>query len=344
MGKKIVVLCIMVSLIGAFAFAGGQGEEAEQAEEGKKQHYNLVFSSNASPKMSHGQAAEVFAEEIEKMTDGQITVETYLSGSLSTQEGQLPACRKGTIDMTMGGPNWFAEYVPYIKMFAAGYIFEDYDHMTKVMNGEIGKRIEEDLVEEAGVRMMTTMYLGTRQINLRDIGRVVKTPADMEGVKIRMPNTESWQFMGEALGAQPTPMAISEVYLGMKNGTVDGQDNPLPTDITRKFYEVSKYIILTSHYVNPIIPIINEDTWQMLGPDLQEKVRAAWDKAREYCDTDVQEREANAREKLEAEGMTFVEVDQALWKDHVLNFYLDSEKMSGDWDMDLYDEVLAAAE
>ena len=337
MVRKMMTILIMVGLVAGFGFAEGQGEKAQP---GEKQQYNLVFSSNASPNMSHGQAAKVFEEEIEKSTNGQISVEVYLAGSLATQEGQLPACRKGTIDMTMGGPNWFAEYIPYIKMFAAGYIFNDYDHMTKVMNGEIGKKIEEDLVDAAGVRIMTTMYLGTRQVNLRDIGRVVKTPADMNGVKIRMPNTESWQFMGEALGAQPTPLAISEVYLAMKNGTVDGQDNPLPTNIVRKFYEVSKYIILTGHYVNPIIPIINEDTWKMLGPDLQEKVRDAWEKAREFCDNDVLEREASAQETLEAEGMTFVEVDQSVWKDHVLNFYLDSEKMSGDWDMDLYDAVL----
>jgi TRAP-type C4-dicarboxylate transport system substrate-binding protein len=82
----------------------------------------------------------------------------------------------------------------------------------------------------------------------------------------------------------------------------------------------------------------------MLGPDLQEKVRAAWEKAREFCDNDVLEREANAREKLESEGMTFVEVDKDLWKEHVLGYYRDSEKMSGDWDMDLYERVMEAAQ
>lgn len=334
MCRKLVIVLTLLSLIGAFAFTEGQGEAAPA--EGQK--YNLVFASNASPQAPNGAAALKFEEEIERTSGGQIAVECYLSGSLTTQEGRMPALRKGTIDFTMGGPNWINSYVPYASMYAAAYIFEDPDHMLSVMNGELGQQLNEDLVEAAGVRMLHTMYMGTRQLNLRDIGRVVKTPADMEGVKLRMPNTESWQFMGEALGASPTPLSFSEIYLALQTGTIDGQDNPINACLERSFYEVSKYIIETGHYVNPIIPMINEDTWQSLTPELQQKVAEAWKNATEWGTNEVRSNEGNVKKKLQDFGMEFVEVDRQLWKDHVLNYYLEND-ISDNWDMDLYDQV-----
>jgi hypothetical protein len=99
--------------------------------------------------------------------------------------------------------------------------------------------------------LLSTCYLGTRQVNLRE-ARNVKTPADLKGIKLRMPGSKDWLFLGNALGATATPLAFGEVYLGLKTGTIDGQDNPLPSVRAAKFYEVTKQLVLTSHLVDSL--------------------------------------------------------------------------------------------
>jgi len=335
MRKTIFILLIMIVLfVSSIALV-----EAKEAPK-----FVLKYSIAAMPTVAHSKAIEVFAKEIEKLTNGQIKVETYYGGQLFSQEGQQNAVRRGALEMTNTGLNWLADHVPYLNMLAAPYFFKDYEHMTKVMNGDIGKEIANDVAKKTNVRMLSSWYMGTRQLNLRDIKKIVKTPDDMKGIKLRMPNSPSWLYMGKALGANPTPININELYMALKTGTVDGQENPLPNSIKRKFYEVTKYTILTGHYVNPIISVINEDKWQELGPELQEKMYAAEEKAREFCDSTIIKETKEGYDILKDKGMIFIEVDIDLWKEKVLGYYLADEKMTATWDMELYEKVQEAAQ
>ena len=133
-------------------------------------------------------------------------------------------------------------------------------HQQKVFNGPIGEALFKTVSEKMDVTILSTAYLGTRQVNLRE-ARNVKTPADLKGIKLRMPGTKEWLFLGEALGATATPLAFGEVYLGLKTGTIDGQDNPLPTVRAAKFYEVTKQLVLTNHLVDSIFIAISNKTW-----------------------------------------------------------------------------------
>lgn len=334
MKKSIFIqLIVMILLISSFALV-----EANEAK------FILKYSVAAMPTVAHAQAVEVFAKEIEKLTEGQIKVETYYGGQLFSQEGQQNAVRRGALDMTNTGLNWLSDQVPYLTMLAAPYSFQSYDHMTGVMNGDIGKEIANDVAGKTNVRMLSSWYMGTRQLNLRDIGRVIKTPSDMKGIKLRMPNSASWLYMGKALGANPTPININELYMALKTGTVDGQENPLPNSIKRKFYEVTNYTILTGHYVNPIILVINEDKWQELGLELQEKMYLAAEKAREFCDNLIMKQEKEGYDLLKSKGMIFIEVDKDLWKEKVLGYYLQDKEMTAKWDMDLYEKIQKAAQ
>ncbi|PIE34025.1 C4-dicarboxylate ABC transporter substrate-binding protein [candidate division KSB3 bacterium] len=303
----------------------------------------LTWSAVAVPGDAHTEAMTVFKEELEKLTDGEIEVEIFHSGQLFTQEGQFAAIRKGTLDICYGGPNWIAEFVPYMSMFAAAYMFKDYEHMNTTLNGDIGKAMYDDIAEKTGTRPLGAFYLGTRQLNLRDIGREVKTPEDMKGVKLRMPNSPTWLFMGEALGASPTPLSFTEVYMGLKTGTIDGQDNPLPTDKNAKFYEVTKYIVLTDHFINPVMPLINEKKWQSLSPELQEKVYQAIKKAGEFCDKTNLDAEAELIEFFKGEGMTILTPDKEAFIKFAQEKYLGNKEISGSWDMELFDKVQALA-
>jgi tripartite ATP-independent transporter DctP family solute receptor len=285
----------------------------------------------------------VFKTELEKLSDNRITVELYTSGAIFTQEGELAACREGTLDMAYYSANWLAEFVPYLSMLGAVYTFSGYEHMNKVLNGEIGKEIFEDVAQKIGVRPLAAFYLGTRQLNLVEKVGPVRHPDDMKGVKLRTPTSPAWIALGKALGGNPTPMSFGEVYMGLKTGTVEGQDNPLPTDLNAKFYEVTKYIVLTDHVVNSVWPTINEKTWQSLTPEDQELVMKAIDKARQACAEQNLKAEKELVDFFKKEGMIIIEdPDRAAFAEYAKNSYLtESKEISKDWDMELYDRIQA---
>lgn len=306
--------------------------------------YVWTWNTGAVPTAAHAQGGEVFAKELERLTDGKVIVKTYYAGSLFPAEAQVTAVSRGVLDFCGDiDPNvLIADQVPSLGMLASAYLWKDSQHMTSVLNGEIGKEISDIVAEKTNIRLLSAAYMGTRQLGVRDIGRVIKTPADMKGVKLRMPNSQSWLFMGEALGGNPTPLSNSENYMALKTGTIDAQDNPLPNVIARKFYEVTKYIIMTGHYISPNMLGINEKLWQSLTPELQDNIMAAADKAREFVDNLIKEQEAEAVAFLKGKGMEFIEVDRDLWREHVKNYYL-ANKISSQWDMDLYNRIESAA-
>ena len=335
--KKLVLIVAALVLVASAVFAGAAGEQSQSAAAPKR--VQITWSSVSVPDDAHTKAMQRFKLELERITDGRVEVEIYHSGQLFTQEGAQAAVKRGTLDMVYTGPNWVAQFVPKWSMFAMPYVFQSYEHMSEYFNSDEAMDLYDEVAEVTNMRPLGAFYLGTRQVNLRDVGREVRTPADMKGVKLRMPNSPTWLYMGELLGASPTPLSFTEVYMGLKTGTIDGQDNPLPTDRNAKFYEVTKYIVLTGHFVNPIMPVMNEDKWQSLGPDLQEKVMEALAAAREMCDTINLEQEAELVAFFEAQGMTVLEVDKAAWAKHAQDIYLNDSAMTKEWDMELFERI-----
>ncbi|MEI6875721.1 MAG: sialic acid TRAP transporter substrate-binding protein SiaP [Spirochaetota bacterium] len=301
----------------------------------------LVWTSVSVPGDAHTQAMMVFKVEVEKLSGGQITVDLYDSGQLFTQQAEQDAVRQGKVDIVYAGDAWLAPTVPYLSMFGAAYTFSSYDQMTKTFNGPIGQKIFEDVAKSQGVRPLSSFYLGTRQLNLTEkVGEVTK-PEQMSNVKLRVPGSPVWIAMGKALGANPTPMAFGEVYLGLKTGAIDGQDNPLPTDKSAKFYEVTKYIVLTNHVIGSVWPTINEKKWQSLSADQKKWVQTAMDSARRFCDTTNLEGEKTLLAFFKANGITVVEnPDRAAFAAYAKKYYANEAKeLSSAWDWKLYDEV-----
>lgn len=303
----------------------------------------LTWSSISVPGDAHTDAMKVFKEEVEKLSAGKITVDLYIAGAIYTQEGELAAVREGTLDMAYYSDAWLAEFIPYLSMFSAVYTFSSYNHMNKVLNGEIGKRIFEEVAQKTGVRPLAAFYLGTRQLNVVEKVGPVRTPEDMKGVKLRTPDSPTWIALGKALGGSPTPMSFGEVYMGLKTGTIEGQDNPLPTDKVAKFYEVTKYIILTDHVVNSVWPTINEKKWQSLSEIDQLIIRMAIEKARKFVAETNLKAEAELLDFFRDEGLIIIEdPDKEAFAAYAKNSYAtESKDISKDWDMDLYEEVQA---
>ncbi len=302
----------------------------------KEEAFVLKFNTVAGPKQPQVRGLQIFAREVEKLSKGKIKVEIFHSGQLGNQQTQLTGVMRGTLDMTFTDPNSLAQFDKRLGIFGAAYLFRDLDHMYRVMDGPVGKEYFDRLAAEQGVRPLGVWYLGTRQLNLRNKG--VRTPADMKGVKLRMPNSPQWIAMGRALGANPTPLGFGEVYLALKTGVVDGQDNPLPTNKAQKFYEVTKYIVLTSHQIGMVWPSINEKLWQEMPDEYKGWVMEALRQARLSQNTIVLAGEASLVKEFEDEhGMIIIrDPDREAFMRHALKSYKDFEE---DWGRGMYEKI-----
>ena len=349
MKRTIVLVLTVLVLCSSLVFAGGTPEAKTEGEqetmekaEPELKPANLTLSTIATAEAAAAKAFKKFEFEIERLTDGRISAEVYTGGQIFTQEGEIAAAREGSLDIANYAPSWVAEFVPYLGQLGAVYTFSSYEHMRNVYSDpEIWGRIVDDVSEAVGVVPMTALYLGTRQLNLVEKVGPVRHPDDMKGVKLRTPNSPSWIALGKALGGNPTPMSFGEVYMGLKTGVIEGQDNPLNTDVVQKFYEPTKYIMLTDHVVDTIWPCMNKARWESFSAEDQEKILQAWEVARQYNDELVQQREAEARAFMEDNGIIFVEdvdkdafIEYAKW-----SYQNESKNVSAKWDWDFYDLI-----
>ena len=234
----------------------------------------LRISSPAVPDDWHAKMWTVFKDTLEKSAPNQFDVQINLNAALFKQGAEPAAMARGNLELASISAFDIAKLVPAFSIFTAGYVIRDPQHQQKVFNGPIGAELFKAVSDKMEVTVLSTVYLGTRQLNLREV-RNVRTPADLKGVKLRMPGSKEWLFLGNALGATATPLAFGEVYLGLKTGTIDGQDNPLPTARAAKFYEVTKQLVLTQHLVDSLFITMSNKSWNALTPEQKQQVSAA---------------------------------------------------------------------
>jgi TRAP-type C4-dicarboxylate transport system substrate-binding protein len=190
-----------------------------------------------------------------------------------------------------------------------------------------------------GIQLLQAVYLGTRQVSLAQ-PRQVRTPADLAGVKLRMPGSKEWLFLGQALGASPTPMAFTEVYLGLKTGTIDGQDNPLPTVKSAKLYEATRQIVLTGHLVDVLQLAISAKTWNALSAAHKAQAKRAAAKAAKFNDENRVREERELIEFFRTQGIEITTPDVEAFRKTVQAAYLKSE-YAEKWPRGLLDRINA---
>lgn len=208
----------------------------------------------------------------------QFDVELHLNATLFRQGTELVAIQRGNVEMANLSPQDISRQIPAWSVMASAYLFRDADHLRKVFNADVGREFTRMAREQLNVHILGPLYFGTRHVNLRPRTRI-NTPADMRGIRLRMPPGDTWQFLGEALGANPTPVAFAELYTALQTGAVDGQDNPLPTSRTMRFHEVTTQFVLTSHLVAYDLLSISARLWDSLTEAQRNAIQAAADKA-----------------------------------------------------------------
>lgn len=299
------------------------------------------LSTPGSPDEWQSKGLEVFKKELESALPGQFDVQIFYNGTLFAQGTEIEAMQRGNLEVGMVSPQDIANLIPEYSIFTAGYLIRDPKHLDAVFDGDIGKEYGARVEKDIGIHLVRSQYLGTRHVLLRR-QRDVKTPADMAGIKLRMPGSETWQFLGKALGANPTPLAFEEVYLAMQTGTVDGLENPLPDAEASKFYEVSKQVVLTAHMVANTFFAVAKPYWDGLSAEQKAAVQAAEAKAKAFNDAGVAKTETDAKSFFESKGAAVTTPDVAAFRNHVQKMFLDS-KFAANWPKGMLDRINAVS-
>jgi tripartite ATP-independent transporter DctP family solute receptor len=236
-------------------------------------------------------------------TQGRVEVQAYPAGQLGSSKDQIEAVALGTQQMVTEGAANFGQWVPSISIIEAPYVWRDAAHLAKVMGGPIGQDLGKQLVDKRGMRILGTTYYGVRQLTTTN--KAVRTAADLAMAK-------SW-------GAKPTPMTFGELYLALRQNVVDGQENPLPTIDSGKFFEVQKYLVLTGHILTPRLVVINEKSWSGLSAADQKVLGEAVAEGIAWNNQEILSREAGLVDKFKKAGMEVITPDLESFRKPVLD-------------------------
>jgi TRAP-type transport system periplasmic protein len=257
------------------------------------------------------------AKAVGEKTQGRIEVQAYPAGQLGSSKDQIEAVALGTQQMVTEGAANFGQWVPSISIIEAPYVWRDAAHLSKVMNGPIGQDLGKQLVDKRGMRILGTTYYGVRQLTTTT--KAVRSAADMKEFKLRVPENEVFLAMAKAWGAKPTPMTFGELYLALRQNVVDGQENPLPTIDSGKFFEVQKYLVLTSHILTPRLVVINEKNWSGLSAADQKVLGEAVAEGIAWNNQEILSREAGLVDKFKKAGMEVITPDLESFRKPVLD-------------------------
>lgn len=247
-------------------------------------------------------------------------MDIYPSEQLGTERDMIRSIKAGIADMTTTGES-LQNWAPVAALCAVPYLIRDSAHLQRVIDGPIGQKISDEVIKETGLRPLAFLKRGARELTSN---RPIRTPADLKGIILRLPNVPLSVKMWQALGAKPTPMALSEVFTALQQGTIEAEENPFAIINSSGFYEVQKYINLTDHVYGWVFVVIGEKQFEAL-PDEDQKllIRAGKDMQTYHAKLFDQE-EAELRKELKDHGMTFVKVDKEAFSEQAAPVVLNS--------------------
>ncbi|TNE37547.1 TRAP transporter substrate-binding protein DctP [uncultured Roseovarius sp.] len=266
--------------------------------------------------------AEAFAEIAAAVSDT-FDFQVFNGATLVKQGTEMTSIQRGNLEMGLIAPQAIAEQIPEWSIVTSAYLFSDAAHLKATFDSEVGDQLKQ-MAADAGIHVLAPVYFGTRQVNLAP-DKEIMTPEDLSGVTLRMPGGEAWQFLGEAIGANPTPLAYAEVYTALQTGAIDGQDNPLPNDYNMKFYEVTSQIVLTGHLIGFDVIGIGKELWDSFSPEQQQTLQSAVDTAIAKSTQRHLDREAELVQFFKDQGLKVYEPDRIAFRDHAQKKYLESD-------------------
>jgi TRAP-type C4-dicarboxylate transport system substrate-binding protein len=295
----------------------------------------LRFAAVFSDRDIRASMIEMFAKEIA----ADFKVEPFYNGSLFKQGTELVALQRNNLELGNIAPQDISNQLPAWSILTSAYLFRDANHLNAFFASDLGAQMKKMVEDEVKVKILGPTFFGTRQVGLKPKKKIT-TPADMAGIKLRMPGGDAWQFLGRVLGANPTPMAYAEVYTGLQTGAIDGQDNPLPNVQNMKFYEVMSQIVLTSHLVGFDLLTANLKTWEGMGLAKQKTFQAAADKAIAWSAAEHLKREAELADTFRKAGLEIYTPDVKAFREHAQKMYLSSD-LAKSWPPGMLEKINA---
>ena len=284
----------------------------------------LRFSAAFTEQDLRAEAYRAFATGIKDDFDFQ----PFWGNTLFKQGTELVAMQRGNLEMCNLAPADISKQVPAWSLMTSAYLFRDADHLGKTFKSDIGREMITMAKQQLGIQIITPVYFGSRHVNLKP-DKTIKAPADMAGIKLRMPPGEFWQFLGKLIGANPTPVAFAEVYTALQTGTIDGQDNPLVASRLMKFHEVTSQFVLTGHVIAYDVMAISSKIWDAMTPARQAAFQAAAESAIDACTAKFNAQEKEVTDFFKAEGKKVYTPDLNAFRTHAQKKYLD--KYGNDW-------------
>jgi tripartite ATP-independent transporter DctP family solute receptor len=296
---KLIVAAAVLGLSTASAFAQTKLKWAHVYETTEPFHTESVWA----------------AEEIKKRTNGKFEIQVFPASSLGKETDINQGMTLGTVDMIISGASFAARSYPRLGIAYYPFIFRDGDHLLAYAKSPVFQSMAEDYRKKTGIQMTAYTYYGARHTTAQ---KAFTNCAGMKGLKIRVPDVPAYTATPKACGANPTPIAFSEVYLALQNGTVDAQENPLTTIDAKKFYEVQKAIMLTGHIVDGVITQIAPHVWNKLS-DAEKKIfTEVTQEAAARGTAIIKERESKLADVFRSRGLEVVNVDRESFRLAVL--------------------------
>ncbi|MDO9570019.1 MAG: TRAP transporter substrate-binding protein DctP [Hydrogenophaga sp.] len=261
----------------------------------------------------------------------------YFGATLFKQGTEPVAMQRGNLHLANLAAFDVQKQIPAWSIVTTAYVFRDHIHMKKVFDSDVGKELFAMMEKQMGIKVLSVPYIGTRHVGLKP-KKKINTPADLAGIKLRMPPGEGWQFVGTAMGANPTPLAFTEVYTALQTGAIDGQDNPMGAVKSMKFYEVSSQIVKTGHLIANNLFAISLAKWNSLGPAQQKTVQEAADKFAAAVTAQALKDDSEQEAFMKQQGLDVYSPDVAAFRKHVLDVYSKS-KFAADWPAGMLDRI-----
>jgi len=280
---------------------------------------------------------ERVAKQVKADTNGALDIQTFAAGQLGSSRDTIESVSSGAIQIVDEGAAQFGQFVPQFSILEAPYLWRDAAQVRRALSSPIMDEMNAQLVPKRQMRVIGSTYYGKRHVTSGT--KAVNVVDDLKGFKLRIPEVDTFRAMAEAWGARPTPLNFSELYLALSQGAVDGQENPLPTIQSGKFYEVQKYLILTAHIITPRLIAIHEASWQGLSPKERDVLRAALETHGKAQDDEILAQEGKLVDTFKTGGMTVIQPDIESFKKPVLASV--PAKFESRWGKGLWERISA---
>ncbi|CAN5768638.1 sialic acid TRAP transporter substrate-binding protein SiaP [soil metagenome] len=277
------------------------------------------------------------AEEIKKRTNGKYDIQVFPASSLGKESDINQGLTLGTVDIVLTGASFAGNSYKPLAVTYFPFIFRDAEHLLKYAKSDVFVELAKGYDEKTSNHITALTYYGARHVT-SSAARPVTKPEDMKGLKIRVPDAPAYLAFPKSLGANATPIAFAEVYLALQNGTVDAQENPLPTIEAKKFFEVQKNISLTGHIVDSLLTVTSGQLWAKLSADEKKVFSEVMQEAAERTGREIIASEARLTEEFKKKGNNVIVVDKNAFREAVLKATKPTDQGYRQQD---YDRILA---